>query len=801
MSSPTYLQLLTLFFTWFPTLKSTYRHYENSVLVAAKAKNRVQFLKRCLEEQVLPTSCRPPNVLPGEPFPLSSRLLLKDVIRQARFEQDEAFFKCRKRIRDLRCHGLEEHWISTLTDIAHFAVGPRNNDHKTSFERKLQKLIDVSPWSRYSLTSSITNLSKHILTLCQSQVLGLGLTFSVGPDKKSAVKFINSIDSFNSRPDCLEFFHGAFLPVLSTIFRQEPFLPLRFVKALNELKHLKDIHITKQDKGGGIVLMNKSDYIKKMESLLDDNITYKKLKTNPLEKMQSHFNSGLKKLSEKLEDPISLSKFKSYLPKLPYAYGLPKTHKNGHPVRPIISSIGSPTYRLAKHLSGIISPFIGSFSTANIKHSSDLIQKLGKIDPSFHKLVSFDVESLFTNVPLEPTLDFIQRKFTEIQHKINLPVEVLVGAIRLCVSSNYFSFNGGFYLQKFGIAMGSPLSPLLANFFLEMVESEHLCNYSHSLPKFWGRYVDDVLAIIPDDFDLPDFLAFINSFFPSLKFTIEMEKDKTIPFLDILIERLGNSFKFRVYRKPSNSNSYLHFFSYHTFTIKVAVAQGIFLRAFRISDRSYLSEEISFIFGCFTKLGYPRFVLDRALHLAKRSFYCPKSPLTNTTAHISKTLMVPFHKDLEDKKQIFKHLNLSLSFNFQNKLSNILVHNKDVNEVCGTYVIPCLSCNLSYIGETGTNINKRMKQHIYDVKNWHVNQYSGPVNHFITTGHKLDYTKAQLIFKSNNRRERRIVESSVIKHTDNVNLNHGFFPVNDCISSIIVNSLKIPDFVFPPEPK
>ena len=91
-----------------------------------------------------------------------------------------------------------------------------------------------------------------------------------------------------------------------------------------------------------------------------------------------------------------------------------------------------------------------------------------------------------------------------------------------------------------GFAMGNPLSPVLANFFLEHVESEFLSTYPGVLPNLWLRYVDDVLAFVDDSFNLGNFLSFINSRYPSLEFSYEWEVNNSIPFLDVNIIKNGS---------------------------------------------------------------------------------------------------------------------------------------------------------------------------------------------------------------------------------------------------------------------
>ena len=78
--------------------------------------------------------------------------------------------------------------------------------------------------------------------------------------------------------------------------------------------------------------------------------------------------------------------------------------------------------------------------------------------------------------------------------------------------------------------MGNPLSPVLASLFLEHVESEMLPGYSGVQPIFWKRYVDDVLSLVSKNFDLENYLDFINSLYPTLKFTYEWESNKKFRF-------------------------------------------------------------------------------------------------------------------------------------------------------------------------------------------------------------------------------------------------------------------------------
>ena len=167
--------------------------------------------------------------------------------------------------------------------------------------------------------------------------------------------------------------------------------------------------------------------------------------------------------------------------------------------------------------------------------------------------------------------------------------------------------------------MGNPLSPVISCLFLEYLESEKLPLFKGI--KFWKRYVDDVLCLVPPNFDLDSFLSFINSLYPTIKFTFEWENDNMIPFLDVLIHRSTSFLKFSVYRKPTNGENYLHFFAFTDVQIKVGLAQSLFLRAFRVCDKTFFDNEIKHLRDTFEKLAYPKWLLDKAFFRAKKELF------------------------------------------------------------------------------------------------------------------------------------------------------------------------------------
>ncbi|GJQ70135.1 hypothetical protein Trydic_g22602 [Trypoxylus dichotomus] len=104
-------------------------------------------------------------------------------------------------------------------------------------------------------------------------------------------------------------------------------------------------------------------------------------------------------------------------------------------------------------------------------------------------LVSFDVESFFANVPVEDTLEIVKQQLIPRGLQPDL-----INLARLGLTSTYCLWNGEFYEQASSAAIGSPLSPVIANIFMEAFEHEAI-ESSRMKPKCWNRYIDDIFVI------------------------------------------------------------------------------------------------------------------------------------------------------------------------------------------------------------------------------------------------------------------------------------------------------------------
>ena len=90
-------------------------------------------------------------------------------------------------------------------------------------------------------------------------------------------------------------------------------------------------------------------------------------------------------------------------------------------------------------------------------------------------------------------------------------------------------FNGQLYEQTDGLAIGSPLGPLVANVF--MCSIEEILEREGKMTAYYGRYVDDTLTIMHDKTSADSFPEFLNHCHASVKFTTEIENNGMLPFL------------------------------------------------------------------------------------------------------------------------------------------------------------------------------------------------------------------------------------------------------------------------------
>ena len=150
---------------------------------------------------------------------------------------------------------------------------------------------------------------------------------------------------------------------------------------------------------------------------------------------------------------------------------------NEIPLRPIVSFVNSPTYGVSNFLAKILSPVVGNSENTvkNSFHFAEFVR--GKTLKADQVLVSFDVVSLFTDIPVDLAIKVAAKRLRQdvtLLQRTSLPVDDIIDLLSFCLNTTNFVFEGCYYQQVFGTAMGSPVSAVIANLVMEDVEQRAL---------------------------------------------------------------------------------------------------------------------------------------------------------------------------------------------------------------------------------------------------------------------------------------------------------------------------------------
>lgn len=498
-----------------------------------------------------------------------------------------------------------------------------------------------------------------------------------------------------------------------------------------------DLVISKADKGNTVVILDRNSYDQKVTDIIQGS-DFQQLVSDPTKV----FSSELKHMTENVSyiEPNSLKYVVPMNPRAPMLYGLPKIHKINVPIRPVVSYIGAPAYGLSKHLNYLLKSRSNFHPKFSLKNSLDLIDKVKEVNlPHNAKLMSLDVESLFTNVPFEECLQILEGHF-ERQRVHPGEADELISLTRMCMEQNYFRFNNQYFKQKEGLAMGSPLSPLMADIFMDYFENKYFVGQPHIL--YYYRYVDDIIMCWTGTLRQIDiFVRKINNLHPKIKFTLELEVDKALNFLDLTVSRIDNRHDFQIYRKPTYTDVTIPESSCHPFQHKLAAYRSFIHRLMSVplSQDNY-NKELSVIYYIAESNGYNRNMIDGIIKGKRRnmvrSLLYPL-PLERPQKYVGSLTYLGSVSDRVSKT--LARNEIRVAFKTNNSLRQ-LCNGKDRLEdhkKSGVYKLVCDECNGIYVGQTGRNFQTRYKEHLAAYRN-NCPERSHFAKHLIDTGHSLN---------------------------------------------------------------
>ena len=538
-------------------------------------------------------------------------------------------------------------------------------------------------------------------------------------------------------------------------------LKSKHLEALKVLQKNRNIMLSKPDKGAGVVILNKKDYIDKMLVILEDETKFKRM-TKEKDKTPGIEKTISKKLRDlKLREVIDTSTFELLRPigcTIPRLYGLPKIHKPGTPLRPILDMYNSHYHSIAKWLTKLLEPVRKEIVTHTVTDTFDFVRVINDLNLQDKKMLSLDVSSLFTNVPVRETIDYIVDVIDRKKIILVLPTSDLKKLLSLCTENIQFTFNDTIYRQKDGVAMGSPLGPLFADIFMSKLENDQLKQTIEGITCY-KRYVDDIFFTIESTTDIATILNSFNSAHSNLNFTLETEIEDHMNFLDVRVTRRPDGTAQRsMHRKSTWTGQYLHYQSFVPHQQKVNLVRTLAFRSTRICSEDTIEHELRELRSIFLQNGYPERLLEKYIRVIQP---VSKSPTANRKkVYIS----LPFKGDElanKTKQSLSTKINkvfgaAELHINFHS-VPAIHLHLKDKLPISATsfcvYNFSC-SCGASYIGRTARRLSDRIREHCpaWLSKGMIKSVNSSILAHLVDHNHSVDFqTSFRPIYTVNGR--------------------------------------------------
>ena len=458
-------------------------------------------------------------------------------------------------------------------------------------------------------------------------------------------------------------------------------------------------------------------------------------------------------------------------------------------LRPILSATGTPTYDLAKFLVPILKPLTENEYTVHDSFSfANDVRKLS----SKNLMASLDVESLFTNIPLEETIDNIINDLYLSTEKVhNFEKHELKQLLMFAAFESFFVFDGEYYIQVDGVAMGSPLGPTLANAFLCYYEKKWLRECPEKfLPNVYKRYVDDIFVTFESYSQLLKFVDYMNHQHPNLKFTFEVEQNNSFSFLDVKICRENDRFTTSIYRKPTFSGVFTHFDSFIPTSYKHGLVNTLIFRCFKIcSSYEKIHNEIVSLKDILKHNSYPKNFIDNCIKKIFDKLYVSKK-VYQTAEKKSLLIVLPFLGRLSFEtrnrlssciKSQLPFCSLKIAYQSKNRFSNLFKFKESIPKYLRSHLIykfMCSCCNATYYGETKRHLFVRASEHLgitpltqKRVKN---PKKSAIIDHILLEGHNATYDDFSILTTESNEFKLHLKESLLIKR-DKPELNRNCY--------------------------
>ena len=474
-------------------------------------------------------------------------------------------------------------------------------------------------------------------------------------------------------------------------------------EAVKSLKDDNSIIIKQADKGGASVIMSKENYKSMVERILNDEVYYTKLKTNPEKDLQMKYKRFLKNYKSHMTEK-EMDYLQNFKAKTSNFYGLPKVHKSRQinekcklaqsnyveitedildlKLRPIVAGPSCQTHRLSNLIDILLRPFT-KHVTSYLRDTTDFLNNIPENVPKDTILVSFDIESLYSNIPHALGLEAVDYWLEKYPETLNprFTKEFILDGIKLILENNIFCFNDTYFKQEKGTAMGTKFAPVYATLtigyleekLLNIIEKDYDADFQHFFITYWKRFLDD--CFIPwtkSEAELKTFHGILNNLHKDIKFTIQSSPNEQ-PFLDVMVQNKDGRLETDIYYKETDSKQYLLFTSCHPRHTKLSIPYNLARRLRTIiSEQNTLEIRLNELKSFLLTQKYPKKLIqsgiDRAMQLDQKT-------LRNVTEKTRESVITYVSTHNPKNPEIFNVINFNLPILLEDPKMNKVLSN------------------------------------------------------------------------------------------------------------------------------
>ena len=527
-------------------------------------------------------------------------------------------------------------------------------------------------------------------------------------------------------------------------------------------KYLKenDLVAVPFDKGVGICIMKRSTYNEKLDAILqlpqfEKHHKPRKNAKHPVLKEQERVVDILKELRDAGSIELSLNrKLKPRGSQPARLYGLAKVHKTVIPARPVLSMPGSCYFKVAEQVAEWLSVVDECKINSSTEKISAMLKSVTLEDDE--ELVSFDIVSLYTNVPVIEAIQVCADLLYSGRYETP-PVdkETFIKLTKIASCDVLMLTHDGFYKQTDGLAMGSPPAPHLANGWLSQFDDQIKRD-----AKVFSRYMDDTIRDIKRDRKQTK-LAELNNLHPSLKFTMEEEDDSgELAMLDMKVINDHGQLHSTWYNKPTDTGLIMNYHCMAPKRYKRSVVSGFVYRIYRAcSDWTRFDTSLQRAKKVLERNQYPPAfyepIIEQAINniLSSSDETAAETPASETPASETaenspsvpkKQLFIQYRgKASEDFARTLHNIDAPCNTVFtMRKMKSVLPSLKPTIDKkwrgSVVYKLNCSRCGACYVGQTDRHFCTRLTEH--------QQRKDQPVyKHFAKCGSKLDMSSTEFL--------------------------------------------------------